>query len=264
MKALRLIVGECIYCGDCDSKLTREHVLPRGLGGNESPAGASSAFVLQEASCEKCRRTTQKMEEDCLRHMMDPARARLGLKRKDRTGKTTKAQVVLEDGSSTERDLPWHEVPGPIILPSFHEALIFSGNQASDLAPCDYEIIVVAPATAMAANKRSKVGVTLTANARRFAQLLAKIALGVAVARYGPKGFEPFVRDFILDKPGSHGRWVGGFAQSKEKGPLSKEFHAIRQYEKPGPVGTFIFVEIRLFAEFGGPTNYVVVGRLLR
>jgi len=30
--------------------LTREHILPRGLGGNEAPTGLSNALVLNNAS----------------------------------------------------------------------------------------------------------------------------------------------------------------------------------------------------------------------
>src|ERR1700681_3245115 len=79
-----LNVGVCIYCGDTTPPLTREHILPRGLGGNVAPHGQTQALVLQKATCEQCRLITSRLEEECLRPMMNYARARLGLKRKDR------------------------------------------------------------------------------------------------------------------------------------------------------------------------------------
>lgn len=50
---------------------------------------------------------------------------------------------------------------------------------------------------------------------QRFARMLAKIALGLAVAKFGISGFEPLVRDLILNKPEEYGHWVGGFAGSQ-------------------------------------------------
>jgi IS5 family transposase len=50
MIELALDVGACIYCGDDRSRLTREHVLPRGLGGNWEPEGFSDALVTGRAN----------------------------------------------------------------------------------------------------------------------------------------------------------------------------------------------------------------------
>jgi len=47
MNGLFSDIGACIYCGDKALPLSREHVLPRGLGGSMSPDGYSDALVLQ-------------------------------------------------------------------------------------------------------------------------------------------------------------------------------------------------------------------------
>jgi hypothetical protein len=93
-----------------------------------------------------------------------------------------------------------------------------------------------------------------------FARMLAKIALGVAVARFGLNAFEPTVRNFILNNPNECGYWVGGFSgtQRVESGYWG---HRIHTYTKQAGADTFIVVEIQLFAEFVAPSNYVVVGR---
>jgi hypothetical protein len=88
-------VGQCIYCGEASSPLTREHVLPRGLGGFKSPAGSSNALVLQQASCESCQVITQSIEDDCLSGQFWPIRSRLKFNRKDRRPLSVPVQLVL-------------------------------------------------------------------------------------------------------------------------------------------------------------------------
>ena len=98
------------------------------------------------------------------------------------------------------------------------------------------------------------------ADAKLFARMLAKIALGVAVARFGLNAFEPTVRNFIVNNTNECGYWVGGFAgtQRLESGYWA---HRIHVYTRQVREDTFIIVEIQLFAEFAMPSNYVVVGR---
>ncbi|GJQ47906.1 MAG: hypothetical protein HKUEN01_02920 [Candidatus Kuenenia stuttgartiensis] len=257
VNGLLLDIGACIYCGDKAPPLSREHVLPRGLGGNMAPDGYSDALVLQNASCERCRRVTQKIEEQCLLSMMGPGRAKLGLKRKDRVSGTTKALIDRSDGTSEERELDWSYVPGPVIIPAFYEAAELSKKPTPAVAPCDFKMIVVAPPTKAMHGGVNGVGVSLTADSQVFAQMLAKIALGVAVARLGIEGFEPSVRDLILTNPSEYGRWVGGFGGSKRVEPRTSDLHSVALKVR----GAYVIVEICLFAAFGGPTNYVVVGR---
>lgn len=258
---LDLNVGVCIYCGDAKSPLTREHILPRGLGGNWEPEGHSDAFVLQKATCERCRLITEKIERESLRPTMDPARARLGLKRKDRIAKIS-GWVDLPDGSTEHRDMDPSEILGALVLPSYYEAGALTNKPLTDTAPCDLQFFVIAPASRRLLEEAARVGVELFINPKVFGQMLAKIALGVAVAQFGVTGFEPTVRNFILNNPNECGCWVGGFAGTQRAEPASQALHST--YLRTERVGSnlFIIVEIRLFAEFGGPTNYVIVGRL--
>ena len=261
MSGLRLNVGACIYCGDPGPPLTREHVIPRGLGGNEAPEGLSNALVLQNASCPSCQKITQRIEEACLVAMMGPGRARLGLRRKDRFRSTTTAHLDRHDGPSEDREVAWDDVPGVITTASFYEAPILTGAPIPEFPPCDYQFHVVAPAREMPKDAR-RVGVALVADSRMFARMLAKIGLGLAVARLGTQGYEPLVRDLILNGSFQHGL-VGGFAGTSRAEPQTTSLHTLRLVTNDGLSGRFIIAEIRLFAEFNGPTNYVVVGRWL-
>lgn len=261
MEDLHLNVGTCIYCGDSSPPLTREHVLPRGLGGNQAPDGLANAIVLQNASCESCQKITQRIEKECLVAMMGPGRARLGLRRKDRSRKTTSAHIDRHDGISEDREVAWEDIPGAITIPSFYPAPVLTGAPVPEFPPCDYQFHVLAPARAVPDDAR-RIGVSLVADSRMFARMLAKIGLGITVARLGMQGYEPLVRDIILNGL-FHDGLVGGFAGTGRKDSQTTSLHALRLITNNGLPGQYIVAEIRLFAEFNGPTNYVVVGRWL-
>lgn len=260
MSPLKLDVGQCIYCGTTTAPLGREHVLPRGLGGGYAPDKYENALVLQSASCAACQRITGKFEGECLRLMMDPARAHLDLKRRDRNRGTMIAELDMPDGSHENRDVDPSEIPSALVIPAYYEAGALTNKPIVLNAPCDYKFLIVAPARGPLLNEARRVGVSLQANPKAFAQMLAKIALGVAVAKFGINEFKPLVQEFILGKADEYGHWVGGFAGKPEqnRGP---SLHHISVGLMQAQAGVFIIAEICLFAEFGGPTNYVVVGQ---
>lgn len=261
MKSFRLNVGMCIYCGDRTSPLTREHVLPRGLGGNDAPEGLSNALILREASCQACQKVTQKIEEDCLVSMMGPGRARLGLRRKDRASAVTTAHIDLLDGASEQRDVPWEAVPAAIAIPSFYEAPILSGEPVPNFAPCDYEFRVLEPARLPVDGTR-RIGVALKADSRMFARMLGKIGLGLAVSCLGLDGYVPLVRSLIVKGSNPLGL-VGGYAGTSRTRPQTSSLHTLSLITNGGASGSLILAEICLFAEFFAPTNYVAIGRWL-
>jgi hypothetical protein len=259
MNELGLEVNACIYCGSRGPKLTREHVVPSGLGGNSSPDGFSDALVLQRASCHECQQITSSVERRCLVTMMGPARSHLGLRRKDRRSDTTTALVDRLDGVSETRVTEWNDVPGVVVLPQFYEAPVLTNATVPAIPPCDYHFRIVNPARHVPDDAR-RIGVSLTADSRMFARLLAKIGLGLAVASLGTQGYEPLVRDLILRGADSLGL-VGGYAGTGRKEVADEAFHKLHLAANRDVRCGLIIAEVRLFAEFNGPTNYVVVGR---
>jgi hypothetical protein len=155
--------------------------------------------------------------------------------------------------------MAWDDVPGVIAIPSFYEAPILTGTPIPELPPCDYQFLVVAPAR-VTPGDICRIGVSLVADSRMFARMLAKIGLGIAVARLGIQGYETFVRDLILNGSFQHGL-VGGFAGTSRTESKTTSLHTLRLLINDCLPGSFIIAEIRLFAEFDGPTNYVVIGR---
>jgi HNH endonuclease len=260
MKGLFLDVGECIYCGEKSSQLTREHVLPRALGGSWAPNGHPDAIVLQRASCRACQDTTQAIENDCMRSM-DVARKRLGMKSKD-ADETACGTGDRPDGSSEVVQLAWSQLPAIVTVPQFYKAGALNNSPLQEVAPCDYKFLKIASAEDPAKLGYTRVGVRMKCDSKSFARMLAKVALGMAVAKYGVSGFVPLVRRLIVSAPEEYGRWVGGYAGTGRVDPPSSSLHEVGGWVTDRAQGSLIIVELRLFAEFGGPTNYVVVGKM--
>ncbi|WP_352916466.1 HNH endonuclease [Mesorhizobium sp. M1143] len=65
-------VGRCIYCDrePPQIRLTEEHIIPKGLGGN---------LILPGSSCERCAAITGRFEQRLLRDTFRFARGALGI-----------------------------------------------------------------------------------------------------------------------------------------------------------------------------------------
>jgi hypothetical protein len=57
--------GKCIYCGNLDTKLSDEHIVPESLGG---------VHIIREASCKKCAEVTSRFERNTARGLWGDAR----------------------------------------------------------------------------------------------------------------------------------------------------------------------------------------------
>jgi len=97
-------VGCCIYCGTAAGELTKEHIVPLGLGGN---------LILPKASCRVCAAITGDVERFCLRPMLGPFRIRLTLP--TRRPQERPARLPLEfirvDGRREQETVGAQEVP---------------------------------------------------------------------------------------------------------------------------------------------------------
>src|SRR5262245_38540988 len=104
--------GRCIYGSgpDHDNVLSREHILPRGLRGG---------LIFLKASCENCRKITQKIEETCLRRMLLPYRLHAGwVSHKDDLPSRIPL-LVNRDLQNPGRLIATHDHPQMLVLPIF-------------------------------------------------------------------------------------------------------------------------------------------------
>lgn len=252
------MVGRCIYCDSTDG-LTREHVIPQGLGGRLVPDDEHEAIVLGDASCAECTKITRRLEGICLGKMMGHFRAKAGMTRKDRRTETRRVKYTDLQGVASFEDVPVKDIPAILMLPIFFEAGVFSEQPIGG----PYKIahwLAVEDTKSPAMHSDRGIGAAGHGPAD-YARLLAKISLGYAVAVRGIDSFTPLVRNFILGKANDEfGHWVSGLPQE----PPSANLHEIAlvplKKNKTGEI--YVAADIRLFAMYGAPRNYVVVGLL--
>jgi hypothetical protein len=92
-----------------------------------------------------------------------------------------------------------------------------------------------------------------------FARMLAKIAHSFAVARMGINKFNPLLLDLILGRTEVVTHLVGG---DLDPPPAVTDYGHSLDLRPECRVGgrTFVVATVRLFAQFGAPQYYVVVG----
>jgi hypothetical protein len=247
-------IGRCIYCGSTDN-LTREHIVPRGIGG---------PWLLLKASCKKCAKVTSGFEKDVLRKFFILMRTKLGLptyhlpKRPD-----SFSFVVTTDGQEKVMEVPASDAPTLFMMPLFEKpGHIRKDAQGSDILVSGVSLHGKKNEVREFKDKYNVDSISRTEELHTsFARVLAKIAYGITVFRYGLDMIEKaYVLPCIIDNEGGISQWVGCEAPHESPLLLPKEklFHRIEILEKKNEVA----VRIRLFANYQTPEYLVIVGRL--
>ncbi len=245
-------IGHCIYCGS-DRKLSREHIIPFGLGGN---------LVFTDASCDQCARVTSDFERYCLRNMFLAARTHMNLptrKRKERP-KTLRLSYFKNEGDHEWLDIPVSDHPYAVVLPVIQPPTLFSG------APHRDGLVIEGTSVRAGPNFYQKLqsfgpnkAFTQEFSPDLFGRLLAKIAHGYAVGEVGSYNFRPFLQGLILGTQTFSSSFIGGGSSQGSRRllhQLSLEWRA-----------SFLVCSITLFsmeasdsAGSAGPTYDVIVG----
>jgi hypothetical protein len=268
-KATRTI-GSCIYCNSTKPPLTKEHVLPKGLAGFKPPTGHHEALILQKASCEECRQITRRIEGDCMRGM-DNLRNILGWKKKAQD--TVLTYVKRGSQRPVQEHLNAKDVGATIVLPVFdraggvpyHEISLEHGGRIFERRPHTKldSLMLITPfqRNKKFAGSNEDVLHQAQLSILQFSKMLAKIALGFAVLKYGKDGFDPIIADFIRGKDDGKIDLIGGFgAASYSDPPLPSKMHRIDVHRRFSGTSHCATVYIRLFACYGAPMYYVIAG----
>lgn len=113
-------VGECIYCGDRDKPLRREHAVPYGLNG---------PWILLRASCDDCPKITHKFERDTLRSLWPTVRNALAMQTcRPKERSATLPLVVIRNGARETIQIPRERYPVYLPTPLFPAPGIVSGR----------------------------------------------------------------------------------------------------------------------------------------
>lgn len=247
----KVIVGRCIYCGRTDEPLCREHIVPRCLRGS---------WILYKASCPQCEEVTREFE-GCVaaeQALVIRTLAKLPTSPKGGRPKTLPLKVTRA-GQEETIDCPVEMYPITLALE------IYAPPACIDKRPYVKGIDVLGIGTANRPAKiigqlrdRFKIDSctsTVTLQGLTQARLLAKIALGFAVAAYGARIIEhAYIRRAILGESEDIGKWVGCISRSA---PVANVLHEVRLTIQRD---NNIHASVRLFARYGTPEYLIVVG----
>jgi hypothetical protein len=235
--------------------LTREHIVPRGLGG---------PWLLLKASCKKCAKVTSGFEGGVLGEFFILVRTKLGLPTyRPKNRPKTFPFLVTIGGKEKVLEVPVSDCPTLFMMPQLEKpGYIRKDAQGSGILVAGVSLHGKENEMREFKAKYNVESISYTRELRTsFAHVLAKIAYGMAVLRYGLDMIEEaYVLPCILGKKDDVGQWVGCEDPHKSPSLLPKEklFHRIEILEKKNEVA----VRIRLFANYQTPEYLVIVGRL--
>jgi HNH endonuclease len=254
-------IGKCIYCERTDN-LTREHVVPRGMGGT---------ITLPKGSCKTCAEITKKIETACMRKTLIHVRVKYGLHRHPKERPET-VPVTYRDWSDNEvvKQVPVADYPTLWAMPIYEYPGILSikrpdetrfGILHSHIDDASFQKLLRAPGVK---------SITVTSggvDTWNFARWIAKIGYCYAVARLGVEKVKssPLI-DMILN--GSHypNYLIGGLnnlnlpSQEFMLEPKSDEVFKVGMREQGTLDGkSYICVYVRLLPMLEGATYLAVV-----
>jgi len=242
-----------MYCGDIGPPLQAEHIVPFGLGG---------PWVLVEASCHKCAGITSAFERDVLRSTLMASRAALNLPTRRKHQRPTKFPLgVTRDGHEEVIEVPINKHLAAIVLPIFGPPAYLDGRPYDKGIEVNDALLVqvggptLDELSQMHGTKTMTIEIAWHGNS--FERMLAKIALGFAVARFGCNNLaDKYVVPAILGERDDVGRWVGC-----TKNRLFENRRFLHNIDITAVDGEVV-ARINLFAMFNAPEYLVVVGRL--
>ena len=250
-------VGQCIYCGARPPiPLTKEHVVPQGLGGG---------LILPRASCEICRQITQKIEESCLRKMLLPYRLRFDLVQREHEIKKAMEVMVESETAIETKVIPRISGPHYLLLPALEQPPgLLIGQPAG--APMPYHLQFAGNAEQLRELPglvgANRVHFKAHVDVGSYIRMIAKIAHSFAVGQIGIDGFNADLRQFILGQDFNMASFLIGCSTVDLPIRSDALSHQVGLGILPwGPI-QFVRVRVRLFARHNSPAYDVIVGRL--
>lgn len=251
-------VGLCIYCGERETPLTREHIVPMGLGGG---------FVLPKSSCERCRRETHAFETKCLREMFLNYRVRTGLVRHQGDIPAHVPLAVDFEPYKDPRRLPIDDHPPAFAIPQIHSLPgILRDGVPNERITLSYKIFGEQDELRRLKeqNPGFLIGVRLRFDDNAFFRMLAKIAHSFVAGEFGIDSFDPELPNFILGQnPGLVSYLIG---EAGHEAPVSSPniTHQLDCVVATSRGRTFVLARIRLFSAIAETPAYdVVAGQII-
>lgn len=246
-------IGRCIYCGRESEPLRTEHIVPYGLNG---------PWELLKATCDDCAEITSAFELSVLRDSLIGLRTALNFPTRRKKQRPKKFPLTITKGEEQQIiEVPVHDHLAVMILPISAPPAYLDGRPYEKGVTMTGVIGIQVggpPLKELPEIYGTKTfSVTATWHGNCFERMLAKIAYGFAVARFGINNFEEvYVIPAILGKKDDVGRWVG--CANDIRLDVGKYLHHIDL----SVINREVIVRVKLFAIFNVPEYLVVVGHV--
>ncbi len=250
-------VNSCIYCGSTDD-LTDEHIVPFALNG---------LSVLPKSSCKSCSAITSAFEGRCARIMYGNFRIINNVQTRRRKERPKTIKALLQGSQNEPIDIPIENCVGTLPWVHFLPAGIFRKPPIKEdhWAGSRLEVHSFMPRdpSPMRDVDFGQVSFVQRFDVDSLALTLARVAHALAVANFGVDFFEPWLPPYILGRDKSLSYLIGGGNVDKSPEDI---LHNLGYQVGPRTLGwgvtqTLLTVDIRFWAQFGGPSAEVVVGK---
>ena len=245
-------LNRCAYCPSTQG-LSKEHIIPLGLGGD---------LILPKASCEVHRKATSKVEDFVLRKYLCPLRSHLSLPSRKPALRPDGYPLTLSRGAHSWRQkvkLSQHpglvrfmifDPPGRIAgRPQVQETFSFRFIDVKMFPDIDQRLCRLGADSFQDA---------VFVNAMALARMIAKIGHAFAIAELGMGAFEQtYVDHLILKDAPDWNYWVGCFDRGQNV--LVHELHELRFLLRGPDLSTIVHLFVPYCPRFG---YEVIVGRL--
>jgi hypothetical protein len=247
--------GECIYCGAKDN-LTKEHIIPYGLGGT---------LELPQSSCVRCAAETSKVERAVLRGELRPVRVFRALqsRRKHRGAPDLYPLVVIRNGKEETVELPLHKYPILVPFPDFTPPRLAVGVETKagiDVAGITTVSFGANPTAALQDLGATSIKPSVETHPAQFARMVAKIGYAMAAATGALSAIEGTspIRDVILGTNTHIGDYVGTLTYP----PAAYEGQLHRVVVLPDTNSGQLVADVQLFSDSYAPRYGVLLGKL--
>lgn len=224
-KARERSIGYCLYCSTNTGILSKEHVLPFGLGGR---------WTLLRASCEACAKVTGQIEGRLLRKAWLPARHRTSMpsRRLESRPDTIPVTVTSVDGSHQfDAHLPLDQQNTYIAL-RFDPPAFLDGRTRTDLPAGQAGMKAVGPPPShvyvdgvLRLLSGERVNVPVNLDAADVVRFVAKVAHCYAMYKRGPICSEYFLPAVVLGDGTGATTFVGCAAEPLPPEDLTSDGH---------------------------------------
>lgn len=271
-------LNKCMYCGDDKSKLTDEHIMPRGLNGE---------LILPKSSCDDCQTMIGKVENSVLKSgwLSDP-RLVMGLKTYNKKKQPTQVKMTFigRDERRFKKDVPRESAVALISMPDLieprylTEAMPLRATDGMELRATNDAFVyrgVVEDAKSEHSEKLTKtirqlcttygaasIDLSATIQPPTLIRFLCKIAHGFHVAERGlfPLEESPAIALLRAERT-DYSNWVGSKPTSKTQ-EQQTSMHEMSVEDVTTQSGLqCVVVNIALFESFGPKFAYQVVTR---